>query len=380
MQRSDKRILTTHTGSLPRPADLVQMVLAQERGDAVDEGALTERIATATREIVDQQLQAGVDVVNDGEASKPSYSTYVKDRLNGFGGPSQPPSGSAAEPDFPDFVRARQAERLAIAYPTCNGPISIKDATAVQRDIANLKAALAGKPAVEAFMSAASPGQIARFQGNTYYASDEAYIFALADAMHSEYRAIVEAGFVLQLDCPDLASGRTSAYSHLSVADWLKIAAMHVKALNTAIAGLPADRIRLHLCWGNYEGPHTRDVPIRDILPAVFRAKVGGLSFEAANPRHEHEWRVWQDLKLPEGWVLIPGVLDSCTNYVEHPELVAQRIVRFAQVAGRENVIAGTDCGFSTSVGSSRVEPSVARAKLAAMAEGACIASRTLWP
>ncbi|MBV8084946.1 MAG: cobalamin-independent methionine synthase II family protein [Chloroflexi bacterium] len=380
MQRSEQRILTTHTGSLPRPPDLVQLMLAHERGDPIDQGALKERIASATTEIIAKQLEAGVDVVNDGEASKPSYSTYVKDRLNGFGGPSQAPPGSAAEPNFPDFVRTRQAERLAIAYPTCNGPISLKDGSAVQRDIANLRAALAGKHVAEAFMSAASPGQIARFQVNTYYPSDEAYIFALAEAMRPEYRAIVEADLVLQLDCPDLASGRTSAYSHLSVEEWLKIAVMHVEALNTAIAGLPADRIRLHLCWGNYEGPHTRDVPIRDILSTVFRANVGGLSFEAANPRHEHEWRVWEDVKLPDGWVLIPGVLDSCTNYVEHPDLVAQRIVRFAGAVGRENVIAGTDCGFSTSVGSSRVAPSVAWAKLAAMAEGARMASRELWP
>jgi len=381
MKRSTSRILTTHTGSLPRPKDLVELMLASEAGTLRDRGALAERIHSATAEIVRRQIDAGIDVVNDGEVSKPSYSTYVKDRLNGFEGESRSPfSQTRDEQVFAGFIAPGGHQRAAIRFPACSGPISVKDPEAVKRDVANLKAALEGRQPEEAFRTAVSPGQVARFMANDYYPSHEAYVFALAEAMKHEYKTIVDAGFVLQLDCPDLASGRSnSEFMDVSLEDWRKVAFMHVEALNLALAGLPEEQLRLHLCWGNYEGPHTGDVALAEIIDIALSAKVGAISFEAANPRHAHEWKLFETVKLPPGKVLIPGVLDSCSNYIEHPELVAQRLVRYASVAGRENVIAGTDCGFGTFVGASRVDGEIAWAKLAAMAEGARVASAELW-
>jgi 5-methyltetrahydropteroyltriglutamate--homocysteine methyltransferase len=381
MQRSEQRILTTHTGSLPRPPDLVQMMLAQEAGVPVDRAALTGRVQSAVGEIVDRQLETGLAVIDDGEVSKPSYSTYVKDRLTGFNGESHAMVGNVDGEDFPEWGAAHAAVRgrRGIRMPACNGPISVADPEAVRHDIANLKAALNGKQPAEVFMTAVSPGQISRFQPNEYYPSHEAYLYALADAMKHEYRAIVDAGFLLQLDCPDLASGRNSTFAHAPLEDFLKAVELHIEALNYAVEGLPEDCIRMHLCWGNYAGPHHRDVPLKEILPLVFKAKPQAISFEAANPRHEHEWRLFEQVKLPEGKILIPGVIDSCSNYVEHPEVVAQRITRFANVVGRENVIAGTDCGFGTFVGSGDVDPQVAWAKLGSLVEGAQIASKELW-
>ncbi len=357
------------------------MMLAREAGRLDEEAALEERIRTATVDIVRRQIEAGIDVVNDGEVSKPSYSTYVKDRLNGFEGESVMPMRRIKDEQlFPGYVAPGALNRAEIKFPACNGPISVKDPQAVQRDIDNLKAALDGSGPEDVFMTAVSPGQIARFMGNTYYPSHEAYVYALAEAMKYEYQAIVEAGFVLQLDCPDLASGRgNSEFAELGLEDWRKVAFMHVDALNQATAGLPPEQLRLHLCWGNYEGPHVHDVPLEDIIDVALSANVQAISFEAANPRHAHEWKLFEKINLPEGKILIPGVLDSCTNYIEHPELVAQRLARFASVVGPENVIAGTDCGFGTFVGDAQVDAEIAWAKLGAMVEGARLASAQLF-
>ena len=384
MQRSTERILTTHTGSLPRPDDLAEMVLAKEAGQAVDPAALEERIRTATLEVVRQQVECGVDVVGDGEMSKPGYSNYVKDRLTGFSGQS----GMKTRPEWTDFpeyyqVNRQDAARANLKTPACTGPVQLADPEAVNRDIARLRAAVDAlgdaRPA-DVFMSAASPGVIAHFLENQYYGSDEAYLAALADALRPAYVAIAAAGFVLQLDCPDLAMSRhMGANADLPTAQFRTKIGAQIEALNHAVAGIPPEQLRLHLCWGNYEGPHHRDVPLRDIIDVVFRARPSAISFEGANPRHGHEWNVFEDVKLPEGKLLIPGVLDSTTNYVEHPELVAQRIVRYARLVGRENVIAGTDCGFGTFVGRARVDRRITWAKLQAMAEGARLASQQLW-
>ena len=384
MKRSSERILTTHTGSLPRPDDLAELVLAKEAGQAVDPAALEERIRTATLEVVRQQVECGVDVVGDGEMSKPGYSNYVKDRLTGFSGQS----GMKTRPEWTDFpeyyqVNRQDAARANLKTPACTGPVQLADPEAVHRDIARLRAAVDAlgdaRPA-DVFMSAASPGVIAHFLENQYYGSDEAYLAALADAMRPEYEAIAAAGFVLQLDCPDLAMSRhMGANADLPTAQFRTKIGAQIEALNHAVAGISPEQLRLHLCWGNYEGPHHRDVPLRDIIDVVFRARPSAISFEGANPRHGHEWNVFEDVKLPEGKLLIPGVLDSTTNYVEHPELVAQRIVRYARLVGRENVIAGTDCGFGTFVGRARVDRRITWAKLQAMAEGARLASQQLW-
>ena len=381
MKRSTDRILTTHTGSLPRPDDLVQLMWAKEDGRPFDAAVLDRRISDAVREVVVQQSRTGLDIIDDGEVSKPSYSTYVKDRLSGFEGPSISGFPNTDMRDYPGYAsrNSREPSHARANMPSCNGPITVKDPQAVQHDIANLKQALDGVAHEDVFMTAVSPGQIARFQQNQYYPSHEAYIWALAEAMQPEYRAIADAGFVLQLDCPDLASGRTSQFADASLAEFRKIAALHVEALNWATAGIDHDKMRMHLCWGNYPGPHTRDVPLGDIIDIVLGARPAGILFEGANPRHAHEWSLWETIKLPEGKVLVPGVIDSCTNYVEHPELVAQRIVQYARLVGRENVIAGVDCGFGTFVGSATVDPEIAWVKLGSLVEGAKLASRKLW-
>ncbi len=376
MKQSSQRILTTHTGSLPRPNDLQQMLYAKERGEQVDQAAFETSVQEAVQAVVRQQAACGIDVVNDGEMSKISYSTYVKDRLTGFEGTGLLKLGRSADlADFPEYAQRVFADLSVITGPACTGPITYKGLEEVQRDIANLKAVLQDVDVTEVFMTAASPGVISRFLENQYYPSHEAYLAALVDAMKVEYDTIYQAGFILQLDCPDLTGGRNikGTQSGLSYLE------LHVEALNYALRDIPADRMRLHLCWGNYEGPHHKDTPLRDILNIVLQARPAGLSFEAANPRHEHEWKVFEEVKLPEGKVLIPGVLDSTTNFIEHPELVAQRIERFAARVGRENVIAGTDCGFATFAGSQTVDPEIAWAKLQAMVEGAHIASQQIW-
>jgi 5-methyltetrahydropteroyltriglutamate--homocysteine methyltransferase len=379
MQRSVDRILTTHTGSLPRPDDLVAMLYAIDEGRDVP--GFAERAREAVAEIVQRQMEIGLDVVNDGEAGKVSYATYVKDRLTGFEGESAgSPSSYLAEyaSEFPEWAARMAADpyRARRKLPACSGPVSLRDREAVQRDIANVRAALRRAQPTEVFMTAVSPGTIASFLRNAYYNTDEEYLYALADAMRPEYRAIVEAGLVLQIDCPDL-TGLGSVTGEL---DRFRAGVrQRIEALNHALDGLPQDQLRMHLCWGNWAGPHTHDVPLRDILDLVFEARPSAISFEGANPRHEHEWAVFKDVKLPEGKYIIPGVIDTCSNYVEHPELIAQRIGRFAQLVGRENVIAGTDCGFGTFVGRITVDPRIAWVKLQALVEGARLASQELW-
>ncbi len=383
MKRSTRRILTTHTGSLPRPDDLLAMITAKETGEPYDPGALASSIRSAVSDIVRKQVAAGVDVVNDGEMSKPGYSNYIKDRMTGFGGESVGLGGSGALTlgdlkDFPEYASRIFSARSIMKTPACNDAISYGDAREVETDIENLKQAVRGVKVEEAFISAASPGVISLFLPDHHYGSHEKYLGALADAMKVEYDAIHRAGLLLQVDCPDLAMGRHIQFDDLSVAEFRKKAALHIEALNHALADVPADSVRIHLCWGNYEGPHHRDIPLKDIINTVLKAKVGAISFEASNPRHAHESSVWQGVKLGEK-VLIPGVLDSSCNFIEHPELVAERIVRFAKIVGRENVIAGSDCGFSTFAGFVAVDPKITWAKLRAMADGARIASRELW-
>lgn len=380
MKRSVDRFLTTHTGSLPRPPDLVDMMFAKEEGVPVEAAALASRIRGAVAEVVQKQLAAGVDIVNDGEMSKPSYATYIKDRLDGFGGTGN----TFVYQDlvgFPDLARRafNDPGRSRRKTPACNGPIKIRDVAAVSHDVDNLKAAVAGRDPAEVFVSAASPGVVSLFFRNDYYPTEEAYLYAIADAMRSEYAALLEAGFVLQIDCPDLAMGRHIQYASLELKDFRKRAQMHIEALNHALGNARPEQLRLHLCWGNYEGPHHCDVPLDDIIDLVFRARPSGIALEAANPRHAHEWQVFERVKLPDGKVLIPGVIESKANFIEHPELIAQRIGRYANLVGRENVIAGSDCGYGTWVGQAAVDPAVVWEKLKAMAEGARIASARFW-
>jgi 5-methyltetrahydropteroyltriglutamate--homocysteine methyltransferase len=380
MQRSTMRFLTTHTGSLPRPDDLIRAMYAKEEGVPVDAAALAARVRTAVSELVKKQAQAGVDLINDGEMSKPSYATYIKDRLNGFGG-----SGNTfVYQDLADFPRLEKhvfgdPGRSRRKTPACNEAVSVRDAQAARTDVDNLKTALAGVKAVGAFMSAASPGVIGLFFRNEHYPSQEAYLEAIAEAMRHEYETVAKAGLVLQIDCPDLAMGRHIQYADLTLAEFRKRAQLHVEALNHAVANIPADQLRMHICWGNYEGPHHRDVALADIIDIAFTAKPNAVSFEAANPRHAHEWTLFEKVKLPDGKLLIPGVIESKSNFIEHPELIAQRIARYATLVGRENIIAGSDCGFGTWVGQAAVDPDVVFAKLAAMAEGARIASKQFW-
>jgi 5-methyltetrahydropteroyltriglutamate--homocysteine methyltransferase len=380
MPHSVDRFLTTHTGSLPRPHDLIEMMYAKEEGKPVDREALAERIRSAVGEVVAKQRKAGLDIVNDGEMSKPSYATYVKDRLSGFGGTSNTfvyqdlvEFPNMAKRVFGDPGRSRRKT------PACNGPISVADPDAVRRDVDNLKSAVGQGGAERAFMTAASPGVISLFFRNDYYPSESAYLAAISEAMRPEYEAIVAGGFDLQIDCPDLAMGRHIQYANLEVSEFRKRAAEHVEALNGALTNIPSERVRMHLCWGNYEGPHHCDVPLADIVDVVLTAKPAALSLEAANPRHAHEWAVFENTKLPAGKVLIPGVIESKSNFIEHPEVIANRIGNYARLVGRENVIAGSDCGYGTWVGQAAVDPDIVWAKFAALAEGARIASERFW-
>ncbi len=384
MKRSVERILTTHTGSLPRPAELTRLMYDKEDGKPVNEASLRDHVQTATRDVVRQQVNAGLDVINDGEFTKVGYSTYVTDRLTGFDGESLP-LGMAEMQDYPEYWnRLFSSPGMEgfphLKMPACTGPIRLKDEHAVQRDIENFRGALRGVTPEDTFFTAASPGVIAVFLANHHYATEDTYLAALADAMKPEYEAIAKAGFVLQLDCPDLAMSRQmGTFAALSTEEFRKVIAMRVEAINQAVANIPSDQLRMHICWGNYEGPHERDVPLKDIIDIVLTAKPSAVSIEASNPRHAHEWRVFEEVKLPDGKMLIPGVIDSTNNYVEHPELVAQRIVRYARLVGRENVMAGTDCGFGTFVGVYAVDPKITWRKFESMAEGARLASRELW-
>ncbi len=382
MRRSTDRILTTHTGSLPRPEDLDQLIADREAGRGGDIATFEQRVSEAVAGVVASQLAAGVTVVSDGEMGKVGYSTYVKDRLTGFGGTGRP-IRTVEGIEFPELspaTAAGQTLMAAINMPACNGPVALADPDAVHKDIANLKASVQDAEPADVFMSAASPGVIATFLVNDYYPTEEEYLFALADAMKPEYDAIAGAGIVLQLDCPDLAMTRGMVGNDsLTEGEFRAKIRTQVRALNHAVRDIPPEQMRLHLCWGNSERPHVTDIPMASIVDVVLEARPAGLSFEAANPRHEHEWTVWQDVRLPDGKVLIPGVIDSTTNFVEHPELVAQRITRFAKLVGKQNVIAGTDCGFGTFSGFYTVKPRITWLKLAAMAEGAQVASAQLW-
>lgn len=384
MADSSKRILTTHTGSLPRPPELMPLIGAREEGKLTDASALEACVAASVDEIVRKQVESGVDIVNDGEVSKISYSTYVKDRLTGFEGEGLMAASGFGLADFDEFpeLAARMFESAGMRKtraPACDGPVKYKNLGEVQTDIANLKAALSGVDVRGAFMSAASPGVISGFLPNHYYKTPEAYLADLADAMKTEYEAIHASGLTLQLDCPDLAMSRHIWFTKMSPADFRKRISLHVEALNHATASIPPENMRMHLCWGNYEGPHHCDVPLTDIIDIVLKARPATISLEAANPRHEHEWQVFETVKLPEGKTLIPGMLDSTTNFVEHPQLIAQRLLRWASVVGKEHLMAGTDCGFATFAGLTPVYPGIVWLKFKAMAEGCRIASEKLW-
>jgi 5-methyltetrahydropteroyltriglutamate--homocysteine methyltransferase len=378
VRRSTGRILTTHTGSLPRPRDLLGLLQEREEGRLRAEASLHDRVRSAVLDVVRKQGETGLSVINDGEQGRADYTIYVKDRLTGFGGESSPWPNADAE-EFPEWAEmARQFAPPFQKRPACTGPVEWKDWPAVERDIANLKDATAGRTE-EVFMTSPSPGQIGRFLQNRYYPSDEKYLYTLAGVMKREYQAIVQAGFILQLDCPDLALGRHTQFAHLTLAEFRDVAQMHVEVLNHAVADIPADRMRMHVCWASTGGPHHRDVPLRDIADIVIKGRPGGLVLAGANPRHEHEWKVWQDVALPAGKVLVAGVIDSTTSFIEHPELVAERLVRYAGVVGRENVIAGVDCGFGTFAGRVQVDTKIVWHKLRALVEGARLASKELW-
>ncbi|HTT02726.1 MAG TPA: cobalamin-independent methionine synthase II family protein [Steroidobacteraceae bacterium] len=380
MRHSTERILTTHVGSLPRSPAVTDVLLKRERGEPYEADAFAQIVREAVIEVVARQRAVGIDVVSDGETAKIGYATYVKDRLRGFGGEN------SARPhlDLRDHPELRKRMTAFTGPQTfrrlcCVGPVELADADAVRVDIANLRAALARTPAVEAFLNAASPGVVSSFQPNRFYQTHEAYVEAVAGVMKAEYEAIVAGGFLLQVDCPDLAMSRHTGFQDLSEQEFLHRARHHVEVLNAALENIPAERVRMHVCWGNYEGPHDHDIALEKILPILLAAKPQALSFEASNPRHAHEWVVWRAARLPDDKVLIPGVLDSCTNFVEHPELVAQRIGTFADIVGRERVLAGTDCGFGTFAGYGKIDADVAYKKLRALVEGAELASARLW-
>ena len=381
MKRSASRILTTHTGSLPRSPGLQELLREREERRDLDAALFDTEVRQAVADVTAKQKETGIDVVNDGEQGRGQYATYVKERLTGFEGEravrTRPRLDDA---DFPEFAATQtHLSSRNMPQPACTGPISWKDWAAAQRDIDTFQQISANLPVEEVFMTAASPGVIANFLPNEYYPTEEAYLYGLAEVMKDEYNAIVNAGLILQIDCPDLAMTRVSQFSHLSVDEFKKVVELHVEVINYALADIDPERMRLHLCWGNTEGPHHHDVPLKEIVDLVLKARPVGLSFEGANPRHAHEWKVWQDVRLPEGKVLIPGVLDTTTNFIEHPELVAQRIVNYANIVGRENVVAGSDCGFGTSAWGRKVETNIVWAKLASMVEGARLASQELW-
>jgi 5-methyltetrahydropteroyltriglutamate--homocysteine methyltransferase len=393
MKLSTDRILTTHVGSLPRPPDLLAMLEARETGQSFDERVFETRLATAVSDIVAKQVAAGIDIVGDGEQSKISYTTYVRHRLSGIGTfaggdiDKPPPTGAHRDLlDHPDFFERLNRMRGGTSWfaraevPCCKGPIAYRDRRPLDTDLKNLAAACATARPVEAFVNAASPGVLTKFVPDRYYRDEDAYVEALANALSEEYEAIIAAGFVLQIDAPDLGSARHNQYQHLSEDEFRRIAGRNIAALNEATRNIPPARMRMHLCWGNYEGPHTHDIPLARIFDICMQARPQGLSFEGANPRHAHEWEDLRDQKIPDDKVLIPGVIDSTTNFVEHPRLIAQRIGHYAEIVGRERVIAGADCGFATfAFVDNPVAPSVVWAKFAALAEGAQIASERLW-
>ena len=369
MISSKDRVLTTHVGSLPRPDNLLELAFAKDRHESVSD-------------IVKQQIESGIDIVNDGEMSKINYATYVKERVSGFEGEDQAPVYGSDLAAFPEYLeRIFKAGGIGkMSRPVCTGPIKYQGHSAVQKDIENLRSAVNGRNVSGSFLNAASPGVVSLFLGNTYYGSHEEYIWKLAEEMKTEYDLITSAGILLQIDAPDLAMGRHIQFGNEDFSVFRKAAELHIEALNFATRDCPPESIRLHLCWGNFDGPHHHDVPLIDIIDLVLKARPQAISFEGANPRHEQEWKVWRDAGVPDDKVLIPGVINSTSNYIEHPELVADRICRFAEFVGRERVVAGTDCGMSTSAGFPKVDPNIGWAKYAAMFEGAQLASKRLWP
>ncbi len=373
-------IHTTHVGSLPRSADLAAMLIKLDRGDAMDEAAFDALVTSEIEKAVRAQAQAGVTIVSDGELGKVGYSTYINKRLSGFGGHvDRMPSKDLA--DLPD-LRAKLAAIMgsqSFTRAACIGPVRLVDPKPAQDDVRRFTTAMASAGAgVRGFMNAASPGLVTAFQPNQYYPTHEAYLADLVDAMRPEYEAIAAAGFDLQVDAPDLAMAAHTGFQTLSEAEFLKRAAQNVEALNAATANIAPERLRMHICWGNYEGPHDCDIPLEKVIDIVLQARPSQLLFEAANPRHEHEWIVWRDAALPADKVLVPGLIDTCSNYVEHPELIAQRIERFTAIVGPERVIAGTDCGFGTFAGYGKIDPAVTWRKLRALREGADIAAARL--
>ena len=386
MKMSTDRILTTHVGSLPRPPDLSELLALEDQGGAVDRSGLQTRVAAAVTETVASQVELGIDVVSDGEMSKMSYHIYTKHRLTGL--ENRPAKGIPGRPtprdleDFPEMIAERGPNTLAtsrLQAVVCGAEVAYADRAPLDRDIANLKVAVDKAAAAEAFMNSASPGVLVNYVPNLFYADDDAYRAALVAAMRPEYEAIHAAGFVLQLDCPDLAGSRHTDQRDMSDKEFLARAEKSVEALNEATANIPGEAMRLHICWLNYAGPHTHDIPVSNLIELLSRARPQALLFEGANPRHDHEWADWASARLPDDKILVPGVIDSTSNFVEHPRLIAQRICRYADIVGRERVIAGSDCGFGTYAGFPQVYPSVVDAKLAALAEGARIASRVLW-
>jgi 5-methyltetrahydropteroyltriglutamate--homocysteine methyltransferase len=383
MKRSTDRILITHTGSLPRTAKVVELLLAQQKHPGARKAEFAAAVREAIAHVVQKQIECGIDIINDGEQGRPDYTVHVLDRLTGFEGESTPPLGTG-DAEFPELAQLLTHFASPFQHrPSCSGEVTWKDWPAAQVDIDLtkdvMKTAKADTRAAELFMTSPSPGQIARYLKNKHYKTEEAYVYALADVMKREYKAIVDAGFILQLDCPDLAMLRHTLYLDKSLADFQKVIAINVAALNHAVADIPADRMRMHVCWGSTVSPHHTDVPLADIVDIVLTGKPMAVSFPAANARHEHEWKIWRDVKLPDGKIIVPGVIDSTVNTVEHPEVVADRILNFANVAGRENVIAGVDCGFGTFAGRVQVDTKIVWMKLQSLAEGARRASAQLW-
>jgi 5-methyltetrahydropteroyltriglutamate--homocysteine methyltransferase len=379
MKRSTDRILTTHTGSLPRTAKVVELLLAEQAKPGARKAEFTAAVREAIAGVAQKQVECGIDIVNDGEQGRTDYTVHVLDRLTGYEGESSAPMGTG-DPEFPELAQLLTHFASPFQHrPTCTSDVTWKDWPAALADIALSKDAMKGVEAEEFFMTSPSPGQIARYLKNRHYKTEEAYVYALADVMSREYKAIVDAGFILQLDCPDLAMLRHMVYLDKSLAEFRKIIAVNVAALNHAVADIPADCMRMHVCWGSTVAPHHTDIPLKDIIDIVLTAKPMAVSFPAANARHEHEWKIWRDVKLPDGKIVIPGVIDSTVNTVEHPEVVADRLLNFANVVGRENIIGGVDCGFGTFAGRVQVDTKIVWMKLQSLTEGARLASSQLW-
>ena len=380
MKLSTDRILTTHVGSLPRPPELIDFLFKKDNGEAYDQAAFDACLTQAVDDIVQRQKALGIDVVSDGEMGKIGYSTYLKDRLTGFGGEGgrRVPQDLQDYPEYSKLLVETRSVPVGLKRPLCQAPITVKDDQALRTDLANFRAAVDHHSPVEGFLNAASPGVVTVFMRNDYYSSHEAYLEALAEIMRIEYEAIVAAGFILQIDAPDMAMGRHMLWNDESNASFVKIAAGQIEALNHATANIAPEQMRMHICWGNYQGPHHHDIPFAEIADVVMKARPAGLLVEGANPRHEHEWEVLNEVQVPEDKVIIPGVIDSTSNFIEHPRLVAQRIRRYADIVGRERVIAGADCGFSTFAGFPQVYPDIAWAKFESLVEGARIASAAL--